>query len=139
VSVGETTTSSLCNIERKVFVWEKIADSLLHSLYQSCNRTGRSGPVEDSLPAGRNNFFFTGPVWIFLNFPLFFSEKMIKKVFFFENQKLFTNVQGHFREKLSIKLSYWVKICHGVFFIFAQSTWVWRSVVQTKSNNCLAL
>jgi hypothetical protein len=39
----------------------------------------RSGPVEDFLPAcipaGGNNIFFTGPVWIFFEFsPTFFRK-----------------------------------------------------------------
>ena len=99
-----------------------------NSTYQSCNRTGRpagpvrSGPAEDSLPAGipagRTNFFFTGPVWIFFEFfPIFFRKNNQKGVFF-ENQKLFTNVEDYFGKKNCIKLSYWVKICHGCFYIY---------------------
>jgi hypothetical protein len=49
---------------------------------QSCNRYRlpagpvRSGPVEDSLPAGRNDFFSTGPVGIFFQFLHVFFEKL---------------------------------------------------------------
>ena len=86
------------------------------------DRPVRSGPVEDSLPAGipagRTNFFFTGPVWIFFEFfPIFFRKNNQKGVFF-ENQKLFTNVEDYFGKKNCIKLSYWVKICHGCFYIY---------------------
>ena len=39
-------------------------------------RPVRSGPVEDSLPAGRNDFFSTGPVGIFFQFLHVFFEKL---------------------------------------------------------------
>jgi hypothetical protein len=64
---------------------------------------------------------------------------MTKAVIFFENQKLFTNVEDQFGKQVWIKLSYLVKICHEILFIFAQSPRVRRSVVRTNSNNCLAL
>jgi hypothetical protein len=52
----------------------------------------RSGYVEYSLqtgiPAGRNNFFYQHPD--FLKIIVHFSKKMIKNMFFSENQKRFT-------------------------------------------------
>jgi hypothetical protein len=56
----------------------------------------RSGPTEDSLPAGRNIFFF----------------KLTKRLF------VFTHIEDYFGARICITLLYFAKIHHNALAIF---------------------